>query len=202
MKKLIIVCEEKCRKYGDYLAQLISLEDDTEENIVGTKDGEAAAQVWLEKDYSANSAQISSNQYIVFIGQDELIKNKSAHMKIEFSDFGIKYGWLGKQAFLCVDNIVSVDEYGDFIKFAKQYQKNIESLFESEENNDNKDKETQNNANPIDNMFALFSPIVDFGASIGKWFQQMSLNDKIEEQQYSCAVMKFYLDDLSKFLGL
>ncbi len=28
MKKLIIVCEEKCRQYGDYLAQLISLEDD------------------------------------------------------------------------------------------------------------------------------------------------------------------------------
>ena len=123
-------------------------------------------------------------------------------MKVEFSDFGIKYGWLGKQAFLCVDNIVPVDEYGDFIKFAKQYQKNIESLFEPEENNDNKGKDTQNNANPIDNMFALFSPIVDFGASIGKWFQQMSLNDKIEEQQYSCALMKFYLDDLSKFLGL
>ena len=31
MKKLIIVCEEKCRQYGDYLAQLISLEDDTED---------------------------------------------------------------------------------------------------------------------------------------------------------------------------
>ena len=28
MKKLIIVCEEKCRQYGDYLAQLISLDDD------------------------------------------------------------------------------------------------------------------------------------------------------------------------------
>ena len=112
-------------------------------------------------------------------------------MKVEFSDFGIKYGWLGKQAFLCVDNIVSVDEYGDFIKFAKQYQKNIESLFEPEENTDNKDEDTQNNANPIDNMFALFSPIVDFGASIGKWFQQMSLNDKIEEQQYSCAEILF-----------
>ena len=45
MKKLIIVCEEKCRQYGDYLAQLISLEDDTEDETVGTKDGEVAAQV-------------------------------------------------------------------------------------------------------------------------------------------------------------
>ena len=72
MKKLIIVCEEKCRQYGDYLAQLISLEDDTEDETVGTKDGEVAAQVWLEKDYKANAAQLSSNQYILFIGQDKL----------------------------------------------------------------------------------------------------------------------------------
>lgn len=40
--------------YGDYLAQLISLEDDTEDSTVGVKDGEVAAQVWLEKDYKAN----------------------------------------------------------------------------------------------------------------------------------------------------
>ena len=36
MKKLIIVCEEKCRSYGDYLAQLISMDDDTDEATVGT----------------------------------------------------------------------------------------------------------------------------------------------------------------------
>lgn len=58
MKKLIIVCEEKYRVYGDYLAQLISLEDDTEDSTVGVKDGEVAAQVWLEKDYKANSADV------------------------------------------------------------------------------------------------------------------------------------------------
>ncbi len=45
MKKLIIVCGEKYRVYGDYLAQLISLEDDTEDSTVGVKDGEVAAQV-------------------------------------------------------------------------------------------------------------------------------------------------------------
>lgn len=44
MKKLIIVCEEKCRKYGDYLAQLISLEDDTEENIKGLRIIRAAVE--------------------------------------------------------------------------------------------------------------------------------------------------------------
>ena len=54
--------------YGDYLAQLISLDDDTEETTVGTKDGEVAAQVWTEKDYNNNAAQMSSNQYVLFVG--------------------------------------------------------------------------------------------------------------------------------------
>ena len=33
-------------------------------------------------------------------------------------------------------------------------------------------------------------------------FKKLTLNKKIEEQQYSCAVMKFYLDSLEEFLGL
>ena len=117
MKKLIIVCEEKYRVYGDYLAQLISLEDDTEDSTVGVKDGEVAAQVWLEKDYKANSAQLSSNQYILFIGHNKLIKEKSSHMKVAFSQYGMAYGWLGKQAVLCVNKVVSAKEYNDFITF-------------------------------------------------------------------------------------
>lgn len=32
--------------------------------------------------------------------------------------------------------------------------------------------------------------------------KKLTLNKKIEEQQYSCAVMKFYLDSLGEFLGL
>ncbi|MEG0577722.1 MAG: hypothetical protein RR500_07665, partial [Bacilli bacterium] len=115
MKKLIIVCEEKCRIYADYLSQLISLEDDTEDTTVGTKDGEVAAQVWLEKDYLANSSHISSDQYILFIGNDKLIKEKSTHMKVQFSEYGMKYGWLGKQAVLSVDKVVPADSYSDFI---------------------------------------------------------------------------------------
>lgn len=67
MKKLIIVCEEKLRQYGDFLSQLVSLNDDKDGKVVGVKDGTVATQVWAEKEYIANSAQISSEQYILFI---------------------------------------------------------------------------------------------------------------------------------------
>lgn len=141
MKKLIIVCEEKYRVYGDYLAQLISLEDDTEDSTVGVKDGEVAAQVWLEKDYKANSAQLSSNQYILFIGHNKLIKEKSSHMKVAFSQYGMAYGWLGKQAVLCVNKVVSAKEYNDFITFALSYQDDLEKLIKEKKE---KSKKQQN----------------------------------------------------------
>ena len=206
MKKLIIICEEKCRQYGDYLAQLISLEDDTEENTVGTKDGEVAAQVWLEKDYKANSAQLSS-------GQDKLIKEKSSHMNMEFSEYGMKYGWLGKQAALSVEKVVEADKYESFIAYAQNYQQNVEQLIKSKDKQSLKAGATAGAVGAAGVVGvakagalavivpAALAPIAGISAGVMA-VKKYTLNSKIKEQQYSCAVMKFYLDDLSKFLGL
>ena len=213
MKKLIIVCEEKCRQYGDYLAQLISLEDDTEDETVGTKDGEVAAQVWLEKDYKANAAQLSSNQYILFIGQNKLIKEKSSHMNMEFAKFGMKYGWLGKQAVLSVEKVVEADKYENFISYAQNYQQNIEQLIKSKDKKALKAGAAAGAAGVAGavgvakaGVLAVISPVALVpiaGISAGVMaVKKFTLNSKIKEQQYSCVVMKFYLDDLSKFLGL
>lgn len=213
MKKLIIVCEEKCRQYGDYLAQLISMEDDKEDETVGTKDGEVAAQVWLEKDYKANAAQLSSNQYILFIGQDKLIKEKSSHMNMGFAEFGMKYGWLGKQAVLSVEKVVEADKYENFISYAQNYQQNVEQLIKSKDKKALKAGAAAGAAGVAGatgvakaGALAVISPValvpiacIGAGVMAAKKF---TLNSKIKEQQYSCAVMKFYLDDLSKFLGL
>ncbi len=207
MKKLIIVCEEKCRQYGDYLAQLISLEDDKEDETVGTKDGEVAAQVWLEKDYKANAAQLSSNQYILFIGQDKLIKEKSSHMNMGFAEFGMKYGWLGKQAVLSVEKVVEADKYENFISYAQNYQQNVEQLIKSKDKKVLKAGAAAGAAGVAKaGALAVISPvalvpIAYIGAGVMA-VKKFTLNSKIKEQQYSCAVMKFYLDDLSKFLGL
>lgn len=217
MKKLIIVCEEKCRQYGDYLAQLISAEDDTEDKTVGTKDGEVASMVWLEKDYKANAAQLSSNQYLLFIGQDDFIKKQSAYMNVVFSGFGIKYGWLGKQAVLSVEKVVEADEYEKFISYARRYKQNVERLIKSKDKKSMEDYvvagavgvvETVGTAKTAKTLLhsspvaLALVPIAGIGVVGMKTVKKYKLNSKIKEQQYSCAVMKFYLDDLSKFLGL
>ena len=112
MKKLLIVCDDKARKYGDFLCQLISLEDDKNGAIRGTKDGEVVATVWSEKEYSDNSVKISSDQYIVFIGNSKLAREKRSHMINHFDEHGMIYSWLGKQASLNVHRVINnIDEY-------------------------------------------------------------------------------------------
>ncbi|MCI5892261.1 MAG: hypothetical protein MRZ66_02500 [Clostridiales bacterium] len=201
MRNLIIVCEDKYRSFGDYLSQLISLEDDTAEATVGVKDGTVAAQVWNEKEYNANAAQISSNQYILFIGNSKHIKDKAAHMEVKFDKYGMKYGWLGKQGMLCVDENVSVKEYNDFFEFAKEYCKSIEKLIDR-----NKKPNNAANVAMVGGVAGLVALVGTLGAAIplAGYFslKKLKQNNKITAQQYSCNVMKFYLDDLNNFLGL
>ncbi len=199
MRKLVIVCEEKYRMFGDYLSQLISLDDDTDGEIVGTKDGEVAAQVWLEKEYLANAAHVSSDQHILFIGCDKLIKEKSSHMKVMFSQFGMKYGWLGKQAVLCVEKVVSTSEYDAFYTFGQQYQDNLNRLIEIKTEKSHGAKEIMVAAVVPPVLLAPLLAIPVAGIMAGK---KLISNKKIEEQQYSCEIMKFYIDSLSDFLGL
>ena len=218
MKKLIIVCDEKHRKYGDYLSQLISLEDDKEDRVVGIKDGEVVTQVWPEKEYRSNAPQISSSQYILFIGESELIKEKGFHMKPVFSKYGMQYGWLGKQAILTVETNVSVKEYDEFLNFALANQADIKRIVEKKEDKSFGDKVKEKSiegalfgvplAAGIAIVGVLGGPLGLFGISqVGgfagaKITETIELKKEIRKQQYSCAVMKFYLEGLSAFLGM
>ncbi|NLD47726.1 MAG: hypothetical protein GX660_11080 [Clostridiaceae bacterium] len=207
MKKLIIVCEGKHRQCGDYLSQLVSLDDDKDIKVVGVKDGAVASQVWTEEEYSANSAQISSEQYILFIGNSKLIKDKRSHMLNKYSEYGMQYGWLGKQAVLFVERVVDMKEYDSFIDYARRNQSDVTKLIELKSDvmdipddiNEEDAKGIKKVLNPIKTLQAVIvnAPIRGLNA-----FNKMSNNKKIEGQQYTCLVLVFYLNGLSQFLGL
>ena len=237
MKKLIIVCEERLRLYGDFLAQLISGTDDKEGRVVGIKDGAAAAQVWAEKEYTANAAQISSEQYLLFVGNSKLIKEKRHHMLQKYSEHGMNYGWLGKQAVLFVDHILFFSEYTNFYKllsneYAEGSQKEAVRLLPSkseeiiepinivEEAEESKEdastevlevvqpeaKEPKKVLTPFVAVGKAFKKAVDSGVkTINKVSDDISAASKskdIEDQQYTCLILLFYLDALAAFLGL
>jgi len=235
MKKLVIVCEEKLRRYGDFLSQLISGTDDKEGSIIGVKDGSTAAQVWTEKEYASNAAQISSEQYILFIGNSKLLKDKRQHMQKKFSEHGMNYGWLGKQAALFVDHFIPFSEYDAFYQYAletfaagnqpeavrllpaKQDKGQIQEdyVVEAEPVDSHQQEEVKPEINekkglktflPLKAAKTVFKKTADIGKTT---FNKVSDNvntvvksKEIEDQQYTCLIISFYLHDLSTWLGV
>ena len=126
--ELIIVCDEKTVGYANYLRQLVSTNDD-EEEVVGTKDGAIEVVVWLEKDYLANRATITSNQHILFIGENQASKNEISSMNLKFDKYGMKYGWLGKRGMMLVSEVISQPEtYNEFIELCRNYKTEFELI--------------------------------------------------------------------------
>ena len=126
-------------------------------------------------------------------------------MKTVFSKYGIIYGWLGKQAILTVDTNVSVNEYDEFMNFAFANQADIERLVEKKKSFVEKVKENPMVGAKVAGIAALgaLGGAVMLSSDIGLTIKKtLDLKKGIREQQYSCAIMKFYLEGLSAFLGM
>lgn len=176
--------------------------DDDNDNIVNVREGAVQALIWTEKDYKANAAIISSDQYILFIGQATLIKEKSAHMETIFSEYGMKYGWLGRQAFLSVEKTVSFKDYENFFEYAKKYQTNIEKIIEKKKKLKDISTPAKVALGAVTTYVALLAVnIAPPLAAVAAVFK-LKYDKKIRDQQYNCVVLKFYLDGLGKFLKL
>ena len=210
MKKIIIVCEDKCKPYGNFLAQLISSDDDTTENVIGVRDGEVSASVWTEKQFSDNAIQLSSMQHVLFIGNSKLMKEKRINMNENFNKFGMKYCWLGKQAALYVDKIVEKEDYDNFLEYAKNNNANIESKLELKKEVPFKELENKNSKNKFEEMLFSAQKVANIvsnkvtNLSIEGFnnFNKLSKNSEIEQQEYNCLITEFYLNGLSEFLGM
>ncbi len=72
--------------------------------------GRVQSQIWTEKEYLANSPMLSSEQYLLFVGNSKEFKNRRLNMHVRFSKFGMNYGWLGKQASLFIDEFVQSED--------------------------------------------------------------------------------------------
>lgn len=206
--KLIIVCDEKTSEYANYLRQLVSMKDDTSDEIVGVKDGTVEVAVWLEKDYVANMATISSKEHILFVGENKVSKKETPSMSVKFDKFGMKYGWLGKRAMMMVsDSIKDKETYDQFIEFCQAYEQKIEAMSlervcKYEEKNETEKGVVALMKNKAATLAQLVvNPIGTagvFGAVAG--FNMLKDRKKLRDQQYRALTVILYTDGLPEFL--
>lgn len=192
-KELIIVCDESLMEYANYLMALIGQNNDKYSTV--------SAAIWTPKVYKDTLPKITSNTHILFIGSFKEAKEQRKNVNSKFNEYGMHFGWLGKRAVMYVDDkMLKKDEYDQFLKFSKNYQKEFE-------------KATVNIANKLLGAVgleagvisaAISSPIIVGTASLA--FGVCGLisgtiaHKKIKAQQYRCLTMALYPDGLQKFL--
>lgn len=96
---LIIVCEDEYREHANYLQQLISQDDPKFSGTTGV-----TSAIYLAKEYSANRPELSSHQYLLFIGPSNEAKKQKETIPDKYHDHCLHYGWLGKIGIMYVDD--------------------------------------------------------------------------------------------------
>ena len=213
--KLIIVCDESTVGYANYLRQLISANDDEEDVIIGTKDGAIKVSVWLEKHYLDNMSTISSNEHVLFIGENQASKNEISSMNIKFDKYGMKYGWLGKRGMMLISKTIdNPEDYNEFIELCRNYKTEFE-LIEFKKSLPEQAIDAAVSAmgdipdimlNVGNTLLSFLGPVpaiaadaVNAVAEATKWITTTDDQRKINDQQFRALTLILYMDGLSEF---
>ena len=214
--KLIIVCDDNTVGYANYLRQLISANDDEEDVIIGTKDGAIKVSVWLEKHYLDNMSTISSNEHVLFIGENQASKNEISSMTVKFDQFGMKYGWLVKRGMMIIAKTIdNPEDYNEFIELCRNYKTEFEFIeFKKSLPEQALDAAVSAMGDIPDIMLnvgntllsflgpvpAIASDAVNAVAEATKWITTTDDQRKITDQQFRALTLILYMDGLSEFL--
>ena len=221
--KLIIVHSSGAEKYANYLQLMVSSSDDNGETVIGVKDGSVETVVWSEKDYLSQKPTLSSSDYILFVGSSKKLQKEYYGMQEKFSKFGMRYAWLGKRGLLSVDDGIKRKEYDQFLSYARNYIHDIQKKMDTNGQVAAKDAATVGvgvaaeaasvgaaiaAGNGIAFLLpfagAVFAPV---GAVAGgvfggiKIIRHIKEKHSVAEQQFTCLVLKFYLEGIQQFLN-
>lgn len=221
--KLIIVHSGEAEKYANYLQLMVSSSDDNEETVIGVKDGSVETVVWSEKDYLAQKPTLSSSDYILFVGSSKKLQNEYCGMQEKFSRFGMRYSWLGKRGLLSVDDGIRRKDYDQFLSYARNYIQDIQKKMDTKGQAAAKDAATVGAGvaaeaasvgaaiaagNGISILLpfvaAAFAPVgVVAGGVFGgiKIIRHIKEKRSVTDQQFTCLVLKFYLEGMQQFLN-
>lgn len=102
------------------IKKLVETKDDEDaENTVGTKDGTVNIVSWTEKVWLEQKKAGNINNKVLFLGNIKGVDNLIPVIDVKFNEFGVKYGWAGTQAVLCVDP-KAISKKEDYISFLQK----------------------------------------------------------------------------------
>lgn len=114
-KTLIVVYKDELLM--NQLKKMVETRDDSEEDVVGTRDDSINIVSWTEKVWMGNKKAGNIQGKILFLGDIKGTDKLIPVIDVKFNDCGVKYGWAGNQAVLFADpkSLTDRKEYDDFL---------------------------------------------------------------------------------------
>ena len=201
-RNLIVVYKEKDEVALNQLRKLVDSKDDYDNGgIVGTEDGTVKIISWNEKTWidnkkAGNTGDIDDR--ILFLGDIKGVEKLIPTLDIKFNEYGVMYGFSGKQAAIIVDSkqLIKKEVYD---KFIKDLEKVCDSTLVKEKRSLDFNDKNKNFKNGL-KLFAftvLGGPVGTVGGAIKYAFDDFKL---VSNQQMMYAVVKLYLNDLDGFM--
>jgi hypothetical protein len=151
--------------------------------------------LWTEKQYQDSRGELSSSAEVIFIGNTKTTKKLIPNLKIKFNKFGMKYGWLGNQAVIFVDDFPKKKE--EFNSFCN-YSAKVYDQFEKYEGFIDKFNTKAKKA--IFALPLLLGPISGVTSLSILYFFDKKKRRQITDQQYNVVVRNFFTNGLSEFM--
>ena len=115
-KTLIVVYKDEM--LANQIKKLVETNDDSETGgLIGTRDNSVKIVSWNEKTWLANKKAGNIDSKVLFLGNIKGVDKLIPVIDVKFDNFGVKYGWAGKQAVVYVDEKVLSDSenYSKFL---------------------------------------------------------------------------------------
>ncbi len=222
-KSLIVVYKDEMLL--NQLRKMVETKDDTEDGIVGVRDGSVKIVSWNEKMWLGQKKNGTINNKVLFIddikGTDKLIPI----LDVKFEKHGVIYGWAGNQAVLSCDiKKLSEEEYQEFLREIETMDipdaiKKANRIEEKEAEETVPEAEATENTDEPEKKVPAFiknvKKVAEAGAGkIGEAFEAASKNTEelkrnitkdraaMKRQLLFYGIINLYNNDLETFLNL
>lgn len=100
-KTLIVVYKDEM--LVNQLKKMVETHDDTESDVVGTRDDSINIVSWTEKVWLANKKAGNIQGKILFLGEIKGTDKLIPVIDVKYDEYGVRFGWAGNQAIVYAD---------------------------------------------------------------------------------------------------
>ena len=195
-KNLVVVCKDEM--LVNQLRKLVETKDDeSEDSIVGTKDGTVKIVTWNEKVWLDQKKAGNIDDKILIVGDIKGSDKLVPVIDVKFDECGVKYGWAGDQAIITI-NPKALGKEEDYNKFLEKFNSlPVPEIIKKKKKSESKE------IVQAGTIAAGVGVLLGFFAEIGVGIAASMFSNKkaVKQQMLFYGVINLYNNHLEEFMN-